>query len=358
MAAKDSGRDLAAVTLQRVRRDGAYASLALAAELRRSRISPQERRLATELVYGVLRHRRRLDHALQRQMRRRIDRTDPETLDQLRLAAYQLLMLDRVPDYAAVDHAVSATRRTRGPRVAGFVNAVLRKVSREGEDPPPEAMARLAVECSLPDDLARYWVRQMGADGARRAALALLERAPLSIRVNSLKSDVARARAALADEGVRAEPGQWVGSALRIHAGEAVPFDLPSFRDGLWSVQDEAAQLVSLVVDPRPGETVLDACAGVGGKSAHLAALMQNSGRLVCVDQGPAKLELLREQCQRLGVANCEDRAGDLRGLDFVSGLQADRVLADAPCSGLGVLRRHPELKWRQGAGLAARSHH
>jgi 16S rRNA (cytosine967-C5)-methyltransferase len=314
-------------------------------------------------------------------VRRRLSATDADTLDQLRLAAYQLLLLDRIPAYAAVDHAVEAVRRIRGPRVAGFVNAVLRKVSRAraglggeasgipraarpaaagaqcehgAEALPEEPLSRLAVECSIPDELARHWHEQLGLDEARQLARSLLDRAPLTVRANTLRNDRAALQRALEREGARVEAGRHVDSALQLTAVPKGPFELSSYREGLWIAQDEAAQLVSLKVDPRPGETVLDACAGVGGKSTHLGALMENRGRVVCVDTNARKLDLLREHGQRLGVTICEARAGDLRSPDILERLEADRVLVDAPCTGLGVLRRHPELKWRPGAGLSA----
>lgn len=349
-----SARDLAAEVLRRVRKDDAYATLALNATLDDSRLPAEERRLATELVYGVLRQRRRLDHALQRHVRRRLSATDPDTLDQLRLATYQLLVLDRVPAYAAVDHAVAAVRQLRGQRVAGFVNAVLRRVDRDAEALPDEPVARLAVECSLPDELARYWSDRLGLDEARRLGRSLLDRAPLTARVNTLRCDHATLQSTLEREGARVEAGRSVDTALQLTLVPASPFELRSHREGLWTAQDEAAQLVSLSVAPRPGETVLDACAGVGGKSMHLGALMENRGRLVCVDSGRRKLDILREHGRRLGVTICEVRAGDLRSPAVLEGLRTDRALVDAPCTGLGVLRRHPELKWRPGAGLSA----
>ena len=345
-------REVARDVLRRVRREDAYATLALDAALRRHDLPPAERGLATELVYGVLRHRRRLDHAVGRHAARGLGRVDDDVLDLLRLAAYQILLLDRVPAHAAVDHAVGAVRGLRGQEVAGFANAVLRKLTARDLtlDLPRDPVQRLALEGSLPDPLARAWAEQIGQEQAEQLARALLERAPITLRVNTLKGDTVTLQARLEAEGASVGPGRWLGPALRVVSARGL-FQLPSHRDGLWSVQDEAAQLAALALDPRPGETVLDACAGVGGKSMQLAALMQDRGKVICVDVSARKLELLEAHGVRLGVSCCEIRPGDLRQM---APCTVDRALVDAPCTGLGVLRRHPELKWRSGAGLDA----
>jgi len=349
-------RDLARSVLRRVRREDAYASLSLAAALRGSGLPPEERALATELVYGVLRHQRRLDHALARHATRPLRKVDPEVLDLMRLAAYQALLLDRVPAHAAVDHAVGAVRRTSGARVAGFANAVLRKLTIADltRDLPEDAGARLAVEGSLPDELARYLVRRLGPGEAGRLAHSLLDRAPVTLRVNTLRTEPEALAERLRAEGVEVRPGRLAASALRVVGSAVGLFELRTHAEGLWSVQDEAAQLVGLALAPRPGETVLDACAGLGGKAMHLAALLENRGLVLCADVNPRKLELLEETAARLGVTCCVARQADARSPAPHDGRTVDRVLVDAPCTGLGVLRRHPELKWRRGAGLAA----
>jgi 16S rRNA (cytosine967-C5)-methyltransferase len=344
-----TARAIARQVLTRVRRDGAYANLALSAALRRARgIEAVERSLATELVYGVLRHQRLLDHAIARHAREPLDGLDQETLDALRLAVYQILMLERVPAYAAVDDAVESVRTARGKSRAGFVNAVLRRIVPADleEGLPSDPSARIAVTCSLPEALVERWVRELGARGAEALGRNLLERSPLTARVNTLKGSLETTRDALELEGARVEPGLVLpASALRLHALPD-PFSARSFLEGRWTAQDEAAQLPALALEPRPGESVLDACAGVGGKATQLAALLENRGEVICVEPSARKLELLREHCLRLGASCCSECEGDLRGLP-VPATGVDRVLVDAPCSGLGVLRRHPELKWR-----------
>lgn len=348
---KQNARDVARHVLRRVRRDEAYANLALSAALsgRGAHLSAVDKALATELVYGVLRHRSLLDHALSLHCRRPLRRVSPDVLDALRLAAYQILLLDRIPGYAAVNDAVDAVRRDRGKAPAGFANAVLRKLAPPDLEqglPPPGSRERWALRFSLPLWLARRWEEELGREEARELARQLLRRAGITGRVNALRGSVEELARRLEGEGGRVQPCSMAPSAFHLR-GLPAPFAAASFLDGLWTAQDEAAQLVSYLANPQPGETVLDACCGVGGKSTHLAALMQNSGRVVCVDRSARKLELLREHCLRLGVEICGARQADLMQAGVLDGLRADRVLLDAPCSGLGVLGRHPELKWR-----------
>lgn len=344
-----TGRDLARQVLLRVERDKAYANLALSAALRRARqLKPAEKNLATELTYGVLRNRRLLDHAVSQHARQPLERVNIEVLDAMRIAAYQILMLDRIPAFAAVNDAVEAIRTARGASMAGFANAVLRKLSAQDleQNLPEDPVARLAITCSLPDALARYWHERLGLAEAEQLARTLLMRAPLTIRCNTDDDGVAGVIQELEGEGAQVTRCAYAPQGLRIKE-LADPFRSVGYLEGRWTAQDEAAQLVAHLVDPRPGEVVLDACAGVGGKSMHLAALMADRGEVMCVDLSRRKLALLKEHALRLGIGCCRQIDGDLRAFCAGDLPRADRVLLDAPCSGLGVLGRHPELKWR-----------
>ena len=347
--------------LQRVRRDKAYATLALSAELERERsISAADRALATELVYGVLRRRRQLDHVLSERMRQPLERVNVEVLDILRLATYQLLLLDRVPAYAAVDEAVSAVRRLRGKRVAGFANAVLRRLEADGLDlgdlKAEEPLAHLALLGSLPDALAAEWLAQLGAEEALELAQTMLSPAPLTLRANLQRTTVEQLAKRLEEEGAEVLPSKLSPAALRVRSGGGAtrwhPAQSEAYHDGLWTMQDEGAQLVSLLLAPAAGMRVLDACAGLGGKTTHLAELLVARGEaappVVGVDPQAQKLQLLDEHCRRLGL-HCDTRLGTLESLatDELASSRFDAILVDAPCSGLGVLRRHPELRWR-----------
>lgn len=345
MTAPRSPRALARRVIARVDREGAWATLALAGELEHSGLDVRDRRLATELVYGTLRHRLRIDHALAAYAD--LGRAREPVRDALRVAAYQLLFT-RVPAHAAVDDAVAAVRPQFGAKVAGFVNAVLRKLAQRGEPPlPDEPHRRLAIEHSLPAWLVDELAVQLPVVELGPAAAALKAQAPLWIRVNATRATPAEVIEALAAEGAEAESSPLAPFALAVR-GLGDPAASASFRAGLWTVQDLAAQLVGHLAQPPAGAAILDACAGVGGKTTHLAELARAAGgaaRIDAIDPQRSKLELLARAAGRLGLAGITTHVTALEGL---SGDRTyDVVVVDAPCSGAGVLRRHPEAALR-----------
>jgi len=334
-----TGRELARRVLARVD-EGAYATLALSGELGRARaMAANERGLATELVYGVLKQRRRLDHALGAYAPRGIDGLDERVLDALRIGAYQILFL-RVPAHAAVDEAVEAVKRARGSKLAGFANALLRKLAKDGEPPSKD----LGILGSAPDWLVER-VRQM--DAPLELLQALNAPAPLWLRANRLRATAAEVAARLVEERPDSRVTRTEDDALRVE-GLGDPATTRAFAEGLCTVQDLAAQKVARLVEPRAGEQILDACAGVGGKSTHLAALTNNGASIDAADLSERKLELAADSARRLGVTSLHPVVCDLTDPRAPLQPSYDRILLDAPCSGLGVLRRHPEAKWRR----------
>jgi 16S rRNA (cytosine967-C5)-methyltransferase len=350
-----------------VERDDAYASAALAAALGRSQLEAADRALATELVYGVLRLRTRLAHALNARAARGGLQVDPTTRIALEVAAYQILFLDRVPAHAAVDDAVGAVKRAHGARLAGFANALLRKLATQGEPAAPSdaarsPVARAAWETATPDWIAALFAPGSASGGPtvsggpaafarpEETLRALGQTPPLWLRVNTVRAQPATARERLAGELPRATLGvsALVPEAVSVRGAHAPPSAWPSFADGSVSVQDLGAQAVVRLAAPQPGWRVLDACAGRGGKTAHLFALMQGRGELVAADLSERKLEVARQEWARLGVTGVRTVAADLTDPAVDLGGPFDLVVLDAPCSGLGVLRRHPELKWRR----------
>ena len=346
-----SARRVAFDVLHLVERQGAYADLALDAALRHSALDPRDRGLATELVYGVLRQRGRLDFALARCCRQPLARLESDALLLLRLGAYQLLALDRVPASAAVNETVSLARQLGLERVTGFLNGVLRALSRsQGDIPWPsrekEPRAYLEHTLSLPGWLAERWLAELG-DEAFLFAEALLAPAPFSLRVNTLKTDREAFLVALAKAGHAAAPTVFAPEGVTLTARGQAP--LPGGVEGWFQVQDEASMLIPYLVAPRAGERILDACAAPGGKTTQLAALAANSAEILALDLHPQRLRLVTEGVARLGCAGIETRSWDLtRPPDFLAPGSFDRVLVDAPCSGLGVLRRNPESRWRR----------
>jgi 16S rRNA (cytosine967-C5)-methyltransferase len=355
------GRAVAARVLGRVESEGAFADLALDAELNRSAPELRDAALATELVYGTLRWQRYLDWILGPHSRRPVARLDPRPRMLLRMTAYQLVFLERVPSFAAVDDAVSLARQRTKPGVPEFVNAVLRSFARRGPRerepaPPDDPIEALALRCSFPTWLARRWTERYGLDEAGALMRALNERPPLTVRANVLRTtrEALAARLRNEDQVETTETRHAPEGLNAAHGGR--PASWRSFADGGLAVQDEASMLVARLLEPRAGETVADVCAAPGTKTTHLAQLMADRGRILAFDPQPARLALVGEAAARLGVTIVEPHGGAVEALAPRFADVCDGVLVDAPCSNLGVLRRNPEVKWRREPGDIAAS--
>jgi 16S rRNA (cytosine967-C5)-methyltransferase len=352
-------RAVAARVLERVERDGAFADLALDAELGQRRLSSRDAGLATELVLGTLRWQRYLDWILAPHSRRRLDRLDVRVRALLRMTAYQLVFLQRVPPFAAVDDAVSLARGK--PGVEGFVNAVLRALARRGPRerepaPPRDPVDALATRLSFPTWLAARWIDRFGMEEAAALMRAMNERPPLTLRTNTLRlSRDALATRLASEEKLMATPTRYAPEGLTVEHGHGMPADWAAFGEGAFAVQDEASMLVARMLEPAPGSTVADACAAPGTKTTHLAQLMEGRGRILALDPQPARLARVGEAAARLGVGMIETVDGAVEEVAARFRDACAGVLVDAPCSNLGVLRRHPEVKWRRHeADLAA----
>jgi len=349
-----SARGLARAVLERVERDGAYAGRALAAALDRARaLSPEDRALATELVYGVLRRRGRLDRALDALAREGTANLDLGVRIALRVAAYQILFLDRVPAYAAVNDAVEACKSARGRGVPGFANALLRRLSRVGEprlpDPAVDPAAYLEAAGGLPLWLARLLLAELPAEQAIAFADNLVAPAPVTLRANTLRTtrDVLAERLAGERPGATLPPSAIAPDAILARHFEA-PATTPAWRAGLFVIQDAGAQIVAELCGAAPGERILDACAGNGGKTAHLLALARDRAQVDAMDLSAAKLEEGTRTLRRLGAVSGRSVRADLTQPLADPTPRYHRILLDAPCSGLGVLRRHPEALLRR----------
>jgi 16S rRNA (cytosine967-C5)-methyltransferase len=360
-----TSRELARGVLERVERRGAFAGRALSAALDRApSLSPEERALATELTYGVLRRRARLDRALSALATRSLDGLDVRVRIALWVGAYQVLFLDRIPAYAAVSETVEACKRIKGAGVAGLANALLRKLAAGGEPPLPDAgrdpLGYVVEAGGLPPWMARLLLAELPAAEAVAFADAVAVPAPVTLRANTLRAtrEEVAARLHLERPGAELEPSPIARAALLGRRLEG-PAATRAWADGLYAIQDVGAQAVVELLGASPGERILDACAGNGGKSAHLAALAGNGARIDAVDISATKLGEAERACRRLGVEGVTTLKADLtRPLPDATPRYA-RILLDAPCSGLGVIRRHPEALSRRTAeelpALAAR---
>lgn len=339
---------MALEVLHRVDADRAWSGVALRRTLERADLSPRDEALATELVYGTLRHRAEIDWALSRFSRTPIDALPPRIRTVLRVGAYQILFLERIPASAACWEAVELAKRVGHRGTARLVNAVLRRLA---DSPPvvPDDLgvdAGLALRYSHPAWLVARWIARFGLEETRALCAANNETPPSAIRLNTLRGSPEELTARLSACGVDTVPSPFLPEGRRIIAG-APDARKAAFDAGWFSPQDEGSMLVSRLVDARPGNTVIDACAAPGGKTAHLAALLENCGRIIACDVRPARLAAVSRQAARLGATIVEGRLLDAAQIGTAYPGTADRVLVDAPCSGLGVIRRRPEIKWR-----------
>lgn len=343
-----TSREVAVEVLHRVETDRAFSGTLLRRTLDRADLSAQDESLATELTLGTLRRRAEIDWALSRVSHTPLDQLPPRIRAILRSGAYQLMFLDRIPPPAACSQAVELAKKFGHAGTARLVNAVLRRIAAAPVTTPGDdaTAGGIALRYSHPEWLVRRWVTRFGPSGTLALCRANNTTPPSAVRLNTLRGAPASVADALAGMGVRTAPSVLLPEGARIVRAGAHARHL-AYTGGWVSWQDEGAMLVSRLVAPRPGETIVDACAGSGGKAMHLATLMENQGRVVACDIVQAKLDAIGRQAQRLGVTIVEPHLLDAARLRDVVPSGADRVLVDAPCSGLGVIRRRPEIKWR-----------
>ena len=316
----------------------------------------RDRALASEIATGVQRMRALLDHLIVQFSKRRIDRLDPEILEILRLSIYQLLHLTRVPAAAVVDDAVNLAGRMGKRSAAGFVNAVLRTLARRRSSLPlPErpadpadrarAIDYLSVTLSHPRWLAERWYERLGFGAAERWMQFNNRPAPLTLRANRLRITPEDLRVRLASLDIAVAAGRYAPDALIVESGQSLHGS--GSDDGWFVVQDEASQLVALLAGAHPGRRVLDTCASPGGKATAIAAALDEEGRVVACDVRDRRISLLSRTVKTTGAINTLIvRADLLSALPFRA--EFDTVLADVPCSGLGTLRRDPDIRWRR----------
>ena len=315
--------------------------------------SKRDRAFIQTIVYGVLRWRGRIDWIISHFSNIKIQRIDPKVLNVLRMGLFQIIFLDRVPVSAAVNTSVELSKTVAEPYVVKFVNAILRKaVSAHTGVPFPkfsrDPVASIAATLSFPEWLVERWLKRFGPDECRALCSFINTVPPITVRVNELRTNQEELHRILMQEteSVRKTRSSPVGLSF-VNPRFPIP-KMKAYQNGWFQVQDEAAQLISLFLGPLPGEKIMDACAGMGGKTGHLAQLMENKGRVIAVDKHRGKLGRLRSEMMHLGVSTVTTRSMDL-ALPPKIGEGAhlfDRILLDAPCSGLGVLRRNPDAKW------------
>jgi 16S rRNA (cytosine967-C5)-methyltransferase len=340
--------------LLRVETERAYAS-PLIASLADSDVSREDRALTQEIVLGVLRSRLALDYFIARYCARPIQKMDPPVLIALRIGLYQLRFLSGVPKSAAVNESVKLVKQMGAASAASLVNAVLRKATRHPDETAGDSISdpieRASVELSHPRWMLERWQASLGADECRHLAIANNTVPATAFRVNTLCASSEQVLSDLGTKGVIVRPSGVAPDAYVVEARPVRPV-IEAAREGLIYIQDEASQLVSLLLEPRSEHRMLDLCAAPGSKASHIATLTSDQAWIVACDVHPHRLRVLREICKRLGLHSVDPIALDAtESAPFIESAQAfDRVLLDAPCSGTGTLRSNPEIKWRLSA--------
>ena len=359
---RESVRKLAADILVKVDVKKAYADVLLDQALKKVSLSARDRSLLAEIVYGTLRWRGRIDSYLRQLTRHPLEESDAFIKNLLRITVYQVAFLDRIPDYAAVNEAVNLAKSNAGARVSGFVNGVLRnflRMNKESVPPDPNkcTVAALADFWSHPDWLIKMWIQYFGSDEIAALLQANNNQAPMALRVNSTRTNREVLLKVFQTEGIEASPTKWSPQGIVVHS--QLPVDqLAGFKEGLFQVQGESSQLIPYLLDPQAGENVLDACAAPGGKTTHISELMGDKGHVTATDLSLKGIMKINENAKRLGLQSVHavhaDMTNRLRGAPSET---YDRILVDAPCSGLGTLRSHPEIKWNRNITDVARLH-
>ena len=351
-----NARDTALRVLVSCRTAGAWADAALRAQLRRDGLSGPEAALCSRIVYGVMQNRLLLDFYLGAYCSQKVDHLQPPLLEILRIGAYQILFLDKIPHSAAVNQAVEQAKDNGRAKAAGLVNAVLRQLSRNKVHlpriPDQDALHSLSIRYSHPKWLVKRLQAILGPE--TEACLAADNApAPLTIQVNPLKAAAEELTAELVASGVIVRPHPWVSGCLELdHAGDLTA--LAPFRAGKFLVQDPAARLVSQIAGVEPGMRVLDVCAAPGGKSFSAAFAMEDQGEILACDLHENKLKRIREGADRLGLACIRAEAADGRTFRPEWEARFDVVLVDAPCSGFGIIRKKPDVRYKKPDDLFA----
>jgi len=352
---KQKPRDLALQALNRLSRKAALSDRVLD-DLFRSApdLDDRDRAFISHLFLGVLRWRLRLDWIIEQNLDFPLRKIDSSVLNILRLAVYQVLFMSKVPESAAVDEAVKQVKLKQPRHVVSFVNGILRAICRRKDaavfpDPRKDPVLYLSRFYSYPEWLVLKWVRERGREVTENLLAAGNQIPGIVLRTNQLKVTRPELLERLEKDGILGSPTSFSPQGLRLEDLKGRVDELSSFRDGLFQVQDEAAQIASFLLAPQPGEPVLDVCAGFGGKSTHLAELMKDRGRVIALDRDARRLLSLEINRIRLGIKNVFPLTADAtQEISSLFRTLFDAILVDAPCSGLGVLSRHPDAKWNK----------
>ena len=352
---KANARECALQVLIACRKNNAWADAALKSALKTNTLSAPDAALCSRIVYGVMQNKLLLDFYIGAYCTQKPDHLQPPLLEILRIGAYQIIYLDKIPDSAAVNTSVELAKLAKRGQASGLVNAVLRKLSQNKKALPPvperDDVQRLSIQYSHPKWFVKRLVSLLGREEAERFLACDNQIAPITVQVNPLKTTLEALTEELQQAGISVQPHSWVPDCLEL-SGTGDLAALPSFREGKFLVQDPAARLVSLIAGIRPGQKVLDVCAAPGGKSLSAAFAMAGNGSIVACDLHENKLKRIQESADRLGVNIITTQAADGRVFRPEWEASFDTVLVDAPCSGLGIIRKKPDTRYKKADDL------
>ncbi len=345
---KNGVRDLILQALLKIENNEAYSNLLVNSMIEQNKLNEKDIGLFTEIVYGTVQRKKTLDFYLNHFLLKKPKKRDEWILSLLRMSFYQMVYLDRIPDHAIIFEAVQLAKKNGHRGLASLVNGILRNAQRKGfpdVNQIKDEVERLSIKYSHPQWLVSEWIKQYGYPTTKEICKANLERPNVTARVNKTKATLTHVIEKLNDEGVVAKRGDLASEAIQIQRGNL--FLTETFKQGYVTAQDESSMLVARAVNPQKDEQILDSCAAPGGKTTHLAELMDTSGQIIALDIHKHKANLIKEQSERLQMENIDIQVTDAREAGRLFPEETfDRILIDAPCSGFGVIRRKPDIKW------------
>lgn len=348
-----NGRTLAFNALSRVLLDNAYSNIAFDSILSKTGVNRREANLAAAIFYGVLERKLTLEYVISKFSKIPVKKIDKKALIILYMGIYQILYMDRIPDSAAVNESVKLCKKQKLFSASGFVNGILRSVSRSGMpellDNKNDRLSYLSVKYSFPKDIISLWTESYGVDITERLLEVQAGRPPLYARVNTLKIMSEKLIKALSEKGIKAEQSSILENAIFIENSGSLS-ELSEFKDGLFHIEDISSQICCEVLSPKRGDSVLDVCAAPGGKSVTMAEMMGNEGEILACDLYQQRLNLINENASKASATIIKTKKADAQNADY--GKKFQRILCDVPCSGLGIIRRKPELRYKTVIGL------
>ena len=341
-----NSREVALNIINRVLIEGAYSNLVLSNELNESDLNEKDRALVTELVYGTIRRKKTLDMIISNYIKD-ISLMDEKVLNILRMAIYQMHFLDKVPEFAACNEAVELAKQI-SVQDSKLVNGILRSYTKNPDDMDvKDKIDRLVYQYSYEPWFIRMIYKQYGEENGRKILAGLNSTPKVTVRVNTCKADYDEVYERLEEMGYDIEEGYACPEAIIIRGGSSIESN-ELFKEGLITVQDESAMIVAPLLDLEENDTVLDLCAAPGGKTTHIAELLEGKGKVYGFDLHENKLSLIKDNAERLGLNNIEIKEMDATKIDSLYVSSADKVLIDVPCSGIGIIRKKPEIKWNK----------